>query len=837
MTTQAIYYLDALAGAGKTHALIPYAVKQARQGRKVLIVQPTKELIKRTIADELEPLCLPGDRVAVYHGDREKHVVASLMAHFRDTQPGGEIVFTTQAAFLRASYLDRRHQWIAIFDEAPQVDHYAEPKVPHTHHLLTDLLEAEPHNVDYARLKPRKGCGAEVGRIARNTERDEVLTVFETLAAHITSPHRDVYVLDDQWCDLKSGLAKRHRLTTFSLLKPSIVKGFKRVIIASALFTNTLLYRLWVRDGVKFRSMSMKGLRYSEHQNGGLLTIRYAVDGDWSKTLRNRIEEGQTRDVGERIIEAVAAHFGAQPFLWMGNKDADDWVFGSAAQATRLPNTPHGRNDYQGVHNTVVLSALNPTPAHFAFLESYGVSSDEVRTSLYRSAVYQAVMRSSLRNPADLSPKEVVVMDSVTAHWLADLFSGATVTRLHGVEISGARKKAGRRKLHVSDAARKAAHRQEKEIELLIEQEMITGDELAASQYPDLTRRVREQMSELRFATKLPYRGDYVAFVCPVFASIYDKESLGDWEYADHEDFISGLKSFQERVLEDKHSAGMASPALFDPAMDEVTSRGTANIRHVTGVWLDNDGGELTPEEFARLFPRLRMAIFNTFSSTPEVPRWRVYIPTTTAMSIRVHRLIVGEIMAKLAARGWRSKAELTKNPRLKGRHHGFDMSKLTPSSLFYLPSQAKAGVEATFFLDLTTTPDGKPRKPIEPVTAIKRSVRALRADPEPVRTPVVANCAGGSEKLDVVRAAIEARQDERQAVNREWHVAEAIRVWRSSTAIRGTGHREFWMLRNRLRAAGLEDHELEARLWSEANYARSPDERRAEIRGLVRRG
>ena len=66
---------------------------------------------------------------------------------------------------------------------------------------------------------------------------------------------------------------------------------------------------------------------------------------------------------------------------------------------------------------------------------------------------------------------------------------------------------------------------------------------------------------------------------------------------------------------------------------------------HVWGIWLDNDGGDLTHQEFARLFPRLRMVICNSYSSTPEKPRWRVFIPTTVAMPIVAHEAICQQIM------------------------------------------------------------------------------------------------------------------------------------------------------------------------------------------------
>jgi hypothetical protein len=57
----------------------------------------------------------------------------------------------------------------------------------------------------------------------------------------------------------------------------------------------------------------------------------------------------------------------------MGNKDLGESFF-SQPGAEKLPNTPHGLNNYQHVHNVVVLSALNPPPTHFYFMESYSMT-------------------------------------------------------------------------------------------------------------------------------------------------------------------------------------------------------------------------------------------------------------------------------------------------------------------------------------------------------------------------------------------------------------------------------------------------------------------------------
>ncbi len=148
---------------------------------------------------------------------------------------------------------------------------------------------------------------------------------------------------------------------------------------------------------------------------------------------------------------------GERTFAWMGNKDLGDGLFGKAS-CVRLPNTSHGLNNYQHLHDAVLLSALNPPPSHFSFMSSIGIDSNAVRTALYRQQLYQAACRISLRDPSDTHAKLVVVPDRFTAEWLADKFPGCAVAPLDG--MPQLRKgKPGRPRLHESDAARKAKKR------------------------------------------------------------------------------------------------------------------------------------------------------------------------------------------------------------------------------------------------------------------------------------------------------------------------------------------------------------------------------------------
>ena len=152
-----IRYLNALAGAGKTYALARRADRLARRGRKVLVVQPTKHLIDKTIEDELQPLD-PAYPIRPIHGGTDpERVIGEIIAHFQNTGDGGEILFITHAAFMRLPSIENKNRWHLIMDEVPQVDVFEELNLPETHHLITPHLELRPFDAAYGLLLAKGG--------------------------------------------------------------------------------------------------------------------------------------------------------------------------------------------------------------------------------------------------------------------------------------------------------------------------------------------------------------------------------------------------------------------------------------------------------------------------------------------------------------------------------------------------------------------------------------------------------------------------------------------------------------------------------------------------------
>ncbi|MDX3806345.1 DEAD/DEAH box helicase family protein [Bosea thiooxidans] len=841
-----IHYLNALAGAGKTRAFVRYADRLARKGLKTLIVQPTRHLIEKTLADELDAI-EPSYTVTRLHSDTVSgSVVGRIVEHLREAKPGqGEVLFITHEAFFRLPYVHRPGDWVLLFDEVPAVDVFDPYVMPVTHSLITSHLDLDVRGPTYPRLKCRDEDATKfIGEIADNRHGDMVLEKLRPLARRLTSEHWQVYVDQTQYARLIRGEKTDSTLNTYAVLRASIFSGFRRVILASACIQDTMAFKLFKAQGCKMLPVSarlLRDLRYTRHEHGNRITIFYACDEAWSKRFRDKLVDdggGGAIKLGDKVGIAVLDQFGDENFLWMGNKDLPDNFFGVAG-AQRLPNTPHGLNGYQGFHNIVVLSALNPPPQHFHFLREFGIDGDEVRTAHYRTAVYQAVMRSSIRNPQDQTQKRVVVMDRDTAEWLADLFPGATVAPLPGLDVVPRKGKAGRKRKHSSGSERTKSCRAEKHKALLAELDRLNGTDFAMNGYPDL------DPSEFGCNDIPSYIRDYVTPISPLsgtaFATIYDKTPLGHIDYQDDDAFIAELARLHQDVVA-KEDAGLFAPACFDATRSDETARGLANVTYLRGIWLDNDGGDLTPDAFADLFPHLRVVVWNTASSTPEKPRWRVFIPTTCAMSVEVHKLIIAEIVGVLERAGYWGQRKLEKDARLKGKPcHGFDESKFTANSMFYLPCQARHP-KGSFFTDFGVRDPWrgplsvhdwldhvigkwKPEPEISPILPLTNSSIVL-PNPAPTSAPPT--------RLQMLREGL--ARDHRQSVagRQEEKVVRAIEAWRSTPS--GMGHRNFFVLGAALWRAGLEPHEVRLKLQEEVMFSTSPRERRSEISGIIKK-
>lgn len=426
-------------------------------------------------------------------------------------------------------------------------------------------------------------------------------------------------------------------------------------------------------------------------------------------------------------------------------------------------------------------------------------------------------------NPADHNPKNVVVMDRATADWLAQLFPGAKVVAMAGIPqpVKG---RPGRKAVHKNNRDRTHAWRASQRQELLDQLARINEESFEVGTYPELDQNSCDEMTLYIGENVTPKSNG------SLFCSIYDPLSELDLGVSDADKFIALLRALHERVLAAKEDSGLIAPAQFDPDASEATCRGLDNVVHVKGIWLDNDGGDLSHHEFTRLFPYLRIVAWNTYSHTPAKPRWRAFIPTSLAMTKDVHKLLMRQIESVLNKNGYWTQKELDQRPNIKRRLvHGFDKSKFTACSLFYLPCQA-ANPRDSFFVDY----NDDDRAELDVVKWLDECARKLELDPEPdpepapSPQPVIAKNVS-AQLIELGRLLREQKR------SRPHHIIEeATSEWRQ--ARKGDGHAAFFKLACALQRAGLDDHEMTQKLRDEAAYAYSSNERRAEIKGIVKK-
>lgn len=227
---------------------------------------------------------------------------------------------------------------------------------------------------------------------------------------------------------------------------------------ASAHFDQSLLYHAWKAQGIEFIEDRKLGanLAFREHQNGHLLTIKYALPGLWSKHRRDQA------GIEKVIIDAFRKELSGLPFLWQQNKDRElTNPFSGMEGAMQLPRVPHGLNEYLGFHNAAILSASHLTPDHCAFHKAmWNLTNAQVTSATHLMVVYQAVMRSSLRDPENSDRKLILLPDQNTATSLAGFFPGSQLSCLD-VDLTSvaAPKKRGRPAKYEGDEADRGRQR------------------------------------------------------------------------------------------------------------------------------------------------------------------------------------------------------------------------------------------------------------------------------------------------------------------------------------------------------------------------------------------
>jgi hypothetical protein len=794
-----VNFCSAPPGSGKTHQIANRSRSLAEGFDKVLILQPTRDLLEKTAAEEIHPFPFK-----IFHKGTVEGSVAKALADYVGEVPDDvqEVVLATHQVLPHIKNFANKNKWHVLIDEELQVVRYDKHEIPKTHDLITKYLAVRSVNSIYGRVNVIDRAAVE--EIAKNEDDDAILETLAGTCRILLNPYWDCYVNIEQYEALLRG--EGDFLAFHSILKPDVLDGFASVFMASANFEDSQVFKVWGQQGVEFEPDMEFGnkLRYTEHPNGDLVTIYYATDPQWSRKRKEAVlDDGTT--ILDRMIKAATGLFTSGRFLWHANKGVTESPFHPPAQ--RLPNKPHGLNTFVDYDDIVFLSSLNPTTDHFRFLKSLGIEDDEVRGFTYFSAAYQAIMRTSIRNTESLSPKRILVPDLPLAEYLHEIVPGSKLEKLDIGLVEQTPKKPGRPRKHATNREKVAKQRQkakEKKLQLLADQFQLRMQDTNAGNWEKEEDGWSRAENSIKLYTDLGTQPLTAAFYLCKYSPMPLAYASGDIDA-----FVEFLHVCHEHQPESKKDSYLFSPAVFDPNRSTEGNRGKENILYLRHIVLDFEDGELQPETLAKLFPDLQMVVTNTFRHTWNKPRFRAVLFTDEPMTAEAYGLIYNSIADKLEEVGYsveRAGKKLKTSNTPNSRPSGLDWLKIVPTSLFYFPCQAQSP-DDSFFIEYM-----EGRYPLNPSTWIKKSAIPLQPTFESL-DPL------GNETSEVDRAAVEL----------------AVKLWRASQVEPGNGHHMFFMLASSLKLAGMDYPEIEMTLRSEADYAYTPGERKGEIPGLIR--
>ena len=430
MTTTTFYSVSAPAGSGKTYALIDHAIALAQNGQKVLIAQPSKTLIEQTERDiraRAETITL--GKLTTGGSASRAPVVSKILDYMKGANERvgqGEILLISQQALGRLPNAYRQF-WTLFVDEVPGAFQRHEMNIARSHKHMTEHLTLGAAIVGQIMVVEPKDVGT-LRSLAANKWEDKPLATFKLLVDDILNEDKVVCVDGAAYAELVADTGKRKSLDFLSFQRSEYVKGFASVTVLGANFDETELYKIWEKlDNIAWKPHPVitNNLRYQTHTNGGRLTIKYVLDGNWSKNHSAKMHREKT--VLESVCSLMESQLG-QEFLWQGNK-AHDFLF---EYGDKLPQVAHGINraSYQNKHGVALVKAINHSSGPAAFLKEIGLTQEELKVTLQYQNEYQAMMRCSLRNPQATEPVTVCVVSEGSARWIAKHFPGCTVEKL-----------------------------------------------------------------------------------------------------------------------------------------------------------------------------------------------------------------------------------------------------------------------------------------------------------------------------------------------------------------------------------------------------------------------
>jgi hypothetical protein len=241
----------------------------------------------------------------------------------------------------------------------------------------------------------------------------------------------------------RSGGSLRGQVSICGFRRPDALRRFARVTMLGALLQYSLAWAVWEALGVRFEPSQLIRLNQTATLLGPRRLRIYWVTEAWSKRLRDR--SGGIAAILDAVVKAAVID-PSEPLCVVCNKDDGSEVNPDAVRkffpmAQIMPHRVEGQNRFRHCHQLLHCAALNSWTPDIRFLETVlGIDARGQRIARTGAAVYQALMRLSLRDPTAKRDVTLVVMDRDVAEWLPQWFMPADQVEVAGIDADVARK-------------------------------------------------------------------------------------------------------------------------------------------------------------------------------------------------------------------------------------------------------------------------------------------------------------------------------------------------------------------------------------------------------------
>lgn len=797
-----IFTINGVCGSGKTQAMIKYVSKYYPIGGKFIIAQPTIQLCQETAGFFYDL------NINVQLITSDDQLGSTQIAYKRAISAGisgqnGSVVITTHRTFLDAQIdANQRSHFHVFFDEVPQVDSTIGLNLACSHDsFFNEHFEVTPSqkNDELCDISIKVGHVAAVDelRLAGKQRRDlryTDSTLIQFMEVMSDSNHAN-YLNKARWLQRAS---HSYQLIMHSILRPTAFRDWQSCRIMGANIEDSMMHLIWPTYGVNFKPDTATEFKLkTDHSDlqSRRISVYYFSGRDWSKYARDTGGQAAL----DALKESVNDLFGQQPSLVVANNDIDDF---DLHNSTRISNICHGINEHRDKSNILFMSALNDVPAHYGFLSRWqGIDATALKKAKGMETMYQAIMRTSLRDKASTAEVKIVVPDIDAANFLADMLPNVKIQAMDSICDSWGKPQTTRgrprKEVTASSTERSKKHRAAKAVRKQAHADMLTK---LTKEYPTTAR--------------IPVTWE---------ASTYTiKHNLTNG-MTDSWDAIHDLmQTASELSYSDKANNSLINFVRFKA---DAATKGRDDIDYVHGIQLDFDGGVLAWIDASQLFSDMKHLTYNSFNNGKNGNvKFRIMIPFDAPVSCLNAELLWDVFKTRIESAGYYVGSDADKG---KGRNSGLDTSKRPANSFYYAPS--KAGKKELSFFDTSHW-----NSPLLDVA----NALANWITPQPAEYHEVAPVSNAGPELQSIRAALQSTASNSIVVDEEQiratKIERAIEAWKASQLQAGQGNRASFRFACALVKAGLNRYELEQVMQANMIFAHNPAERRRELKSQI---